>query len=120
MMGIRAPTAAGLAAKGTHQLVGHTSVTCQPGQMPSSIVVPLHMQSYVTAVGSPSSPTTQPPLPRALTNVNGCTHCGNPKHTQETCFKSHGYPDWWHTRLTHICKEERMINRRIKNANYGR
>ncbi|XP_078166104.1 uncharacterized protein LOC144560731 [Carex rostrata] len=25
----------------------------------------------------------------------GCTHCGNPKHTKETCFKLHGYPEWW-------------------------
>ena len=26
----------------------------------------------------------------------GCKHCGNMKHTKETCFKLHGYPDWWH------------------------
>ena len=25
----------------------------------------------------------------------GCTHCGSMKHTYETCFKLHGYPDWW-------------------------
>ncbi|RVW24808.1 Retrovirus-related Pol polyprotein from transposon TNT 1-94 [Vitis vinifera] len=25
----------------------------------------------------------------------GCTHCGGMKHTCETCFKLHGYPDWW-------------------------
>ena len=25
-----------------------------------------------------------------------CTHCGNTKHTCETCFKLHGYPKWWH------------------------
>ncbi|XP_078166075.1 uncharacterized protein LOC144560701 isoform X2 [Carex rostrata] len=25
----------------------------------------------------------------------GCTHCGGIKHTRETCFKLHGYPDWW-------------------------
>lgn len=24
-----------------------------------------------------------------------CTHCGNSKHTRESCFKLHGYPDWW-------------------------
>lgn len=41
MMGTQAPTAASLAAKGTHQLVGHTSATGQPSQMPSSVVVPL-------------------------------------------------------------------------------
>ena len=27
---------------------------------------------------------------------NKCTHCGSTKHTQNTCFKLHGYPDWWH------------------------
>jgi gag-polypeptide of LTR copia-type/Retrotransposon gag protein len=25
----------------------------------------------------------------------GCTHCGNSKHTKDTCFKLHGYPEWW-------------------------
>ncbi|KAK1560308.1 hypothetical protein Q3G72_025037 [Acer saccharum] len=25
----------------------------------------------------------------------GCTHCGNPKHTTDNCFKKNGYPDWW-------------------------
>ena len=25
-----------------------------------------------------------------------CTHCGSTKHTCDTCFKLHGYPDWWH------------------------
>ena len=25
---------------------------------------------------------------------NKCTHCGSTKHTRETCFKVHGYPDW--------------------------
>ena len=27
---------------------------------------------------------------------NKCTHFGSTKHTRETCFKVHGYPDWWH------------------------
>ena len=27
---------------------------------------------------------------------NKCTHCGSTKHTRVTCFKVHGYPDWWH------------------------
>ena len=27
---------------------------------------------------------------------NKCTHYGSTKHTRETCFKVHGYPDWWH------------------------
>ena len=24
-----------------------------------------------------------------------CTHCGNSIHTRDTCFKLHGYLDWW-------------------------
>ncbi|XP_047946669.1 uncharacterized protein LOC125193009 [Salvia hispanica] len=24
-----------------------------------------------------------------------CTHCGGKKHTKETCFLIHGYPEWW-------------------------
>ena len=27
---------------------------------------------------------------------NKCTHCGSTRHTRDTCFKLHGYPDWWH------------------------
>ncbi|GAV71365.1 hypothetical protein CFOL_v3_14859 [Cephalotus follicularis] len=26
---------------------------------------------------------------------SGCTKCGNPRHTIETCFQVHGYPKWW-------------------------
>jgi len=26
---------------------------------------------------------------------NGCSYCGNMKNTRETCFKLHGYPEWW-------------------------
>ena len=34
--------------------------------------------------------------PKSTGEEGGCTHCGNMKHTKETCFKLHGYPDWWH------------------------
>ncbi|XP_073123023.1 uncharacterized protein [Henckelia pumila] len=33
---------------------------------------------------------------KSHSNGNKCTHCGSTKHTQETCFKLHDYPDWWH------------------------
>ena len=23
------------------------------------------------------------------------SHCGGKRHTQETCFHLHGYPEWW-------------------------
>ena len=32
---------------------------------------------------------------KGQTADGGCTHCGNPKHTWEICFKLHGYPEWW-------------------------
>ncbi|XP_057949697.1 uncharacterized protein LOC131144827 [Malania oleifera] len=36
---------------------------------------------------------------RATPDGTKCSHCGNTKHTRETCFKLPGYPDWWHDRL---------------------
>jgi hypothetical protein len=37
------------------------------------------------------------PVSRPYSSSDGlkCSHCGNLKHTQDTCFKLHGYPDWW-------------------------
>ncbi|TXG65499.1 hypothetical protein EZV62_006774 [Acer yangbiense] len=32
---------------------------------------------------------------KSHTEGGGCTHCGNVKLTRETCFKLHGYPEWW-------------------------
>ncbi|KAJ0048821.1 hypothetical protein Pint_15647 [Pistacia integerrima] len=31
----------------------------------------------------------------ASSNGLKCSHCGNSRHTRDTCFKLHGYPDWW-------------------------
>jgi hypothetical protein len=39
----------------------------------------------------------------------GCTHCGNMKHTKETCFKLHGYPDWWHELKTKKKRESGRV-----------
>ena len=39
---------------------------------------------------SNSSSKTKPP-----SDGMKCTHCGNSKHTRDTCFKLHGYLDWW-------------------------
>ena len=36
------------------------------------------------------------PNSRQWTKGLKCSHCGNSKHTWDTCFKLHGYPDWWH------------------------
>ncbi|KAJ0045363.1 hypothetical protein Pint_05391 [Pistacia integerrima] len=32
---------------------------------------------------------------RASSDGLKCSHCGNSRHTRDTCFKLHGYPDWW-------------------------
>ncbi|KAJ0088268.1 hypothetical protein Patl1_33184 [Pistacia atlantica] len=32
---------------------------------------------------------------RASSDGLKCFHCGNSRHTRDTCFKLHGYPDWW-------------------------
>nr|BBC44096.1 predicted uncharacterized protein LOC110755101 [Malus domestica] len=29
------------------------------------------------------------------TDTRKCTYCDKDKHTKDTCFKLHGYPDWW-------------------------
>ena len=41
----------------------------------------------------------------------GCTHCGNPKHTWDTCFKLYGYLEWW---------EDLKKNRTDPRTNPGR
>ncbi|KAL6322495.1 hypothetical protein AAG906_009794 [Vitis piasezkii] len=54
---------------------------------------PQHQLSFQTpSNGKPNTATK----PKSQGEEGGCTHCGNTKHTKETCFKLHGYPDWWH------------------------
>lgn len=43
---------------------------------------------------------TRPPpgnrqRPSVPSKAGKCSHCGGSSHTLETCFKLHGYPDWW-------------------------
>lgn len=97
MMGTHVPTAVGLAAKSTNRLANHPSTTRQPSQTPNThdVVVLLQIQSYASVTSSPASKTTSPPRPKASIDSNGYTYCGHSKHTRETCFKLHGYLDWW-------------------------
>lgn len=39
----------------------------------------------------------KPEKPKSKPQSDGakCTHCGSMKHTHETCFKLHGYLEWW-------------------------
>ena len=41
---------------------------------------------------------SNPTSPNSKQRTEGlmCSHYGNSKHTQDTCFKLHGYPDWGH------------------------
>ncbi|KAG8379319.1 hypothetical protein BUALT_Bualt07G0076000 [Buddleja alternifolia] len=41
--------------------------------------------------GNPSTSTK----PKLQIEDGGCSHCGGIKHTKDTCYKLHGYPDWW-------------------------
>jgi hypothetical protein len=68
--------------------------------------------THEAVLASKSFKPRQSPLTRSLSLSNGkagnpktrapsdgtqlkCSHCGNQKHTQETYFKLHGYPEWW-------------------------
>lgn len=47
---------------------------------------------------SPSKESRKPnvsPKAKVPSEGGGCTHCGKLNHTHETCFKIHGYPEWW-------------------------
>ena len=41
-------------------------------------------------------PTVHNGRHKSRTSLKGlkCSHCGNSKHTHDTCFKLHRYPDW--------------------------
>ncbi|XP_034692005.1 uncharacterized protein LOC117919071 [Vitis riparia] len=67
--------------------------------------------AVMASKGIKGSHHQMPPKPGALSLSSGksnssfktkppfdgmkCTHCGNSKHTRDTCFKLHGYLDWW-------------------------
>ena len=40
-----------------------------------------------------------------------CTHCGNTKHTRDTYFKLHGYPNWWHELQARKKKDNRTAEK---------
>ena len=51
---------------------------------------PSQLPMLVTGKHNSSSKSKGP------SNGGKCTHCGNTKHTRDTCFKLHVYPEWWH------------------------
>ncbi|CAL8167789.1 unnamed protein product [Prunus armeniaca] len=75
----------------------HTSIlistpTLAPTQAQFPIRIPTQPVSY-------ASSTAQIMTSRLTTLTHGldCAYCGDPRHTRETCFKLHGYPNWWAT-----------------------
>ncbi|KAI5354951.1 hypothetical protein L3X38_007846 [Prunus dulcis] len=63
-----------------------------PTQAQIPIPIPTQPVSY-------ASSAAQIMTSRLTTPTHGpdCAYCGDPRHTCETCFKSHGYPNWWAT-----------------------
>lgn len=53
--------------------------------------IPSSTKSLSLSNGKGSNPSR----PRIPSDGTKCSHCGNSKHTRDTCFKLHGYPDWW-------------------------
>lgn len=45
-----------------------------------------------------------------------CAHCGGSKHTKETCFKLHGYPEWW----AEFQARKKEIGTNNSKSNFGR
>jgi hypothetical protein len=81
------------------QMVMTSSVDTAPGVVMASkgIKAGHYHTPPKTGVLSLSSGKSNPPSKsKAPSNGMKCTHYGNAKHTRETCFKLHGYPDWWH------------------------
>ncbi|KAI5338913.1 hypothetical protein L3X38_018185 [Prunus dulcis] len=66
--------------------------TLVPTQAQIPIPIPTQPVSYASfAAQIMTSRLTTP------THGPDCAYCGDPRHTCETCFKSHGYPNWWAT-----------------------
>ncbi|CAL8995182.1 unnamed protein product [Prunus brigantina] len=53
---------------------------------------------------------------RLTTSTHGtyCEYYGDPRHTRETCFKLHRYPDWWAT-----LKDQGQCNTTSNGLGYG-
>ncbi|RVX05485.1 Retrovirus-related Pol polyprotein from transposon RE1 [Vitis vinifera] len=76
ILGADTPPGAVMASKGIKG--SHHQMPSKPGAL------------FLSSGKSNSSFKTKPP-----SDGTKCTHCDNTKHTRDTCFKLHGYPDWW-------------------------
>ena len=104
MTGTDAATGAVMASRGGTrpggQHVGPRRSGQHVAQQASSLqMIPNGQFAGVGRSGQTSTPNAGKPNTSSKSQLQseggGCTHCGNSKHTRETCFKLHGYPEWW-------------------------
>ncbi|CAL8168114.1 unnamed protein product [Prunus armeniaca] len=83
--------------------------TLAPTQAQIPIRIPTQPVSY-------ASSATEIMTSRLTTPTHGldCAYYGDPRHTRETCFKLHGYPDWWAT-----LKDRGQCNMTSNGTSYG-
>ena len=70
-----------------------STLTSAPTQAQITIQIPTKSASYASSAAQIMMTF------RLTTPTHGrdCAYCGDPRHTRETCFKLHGYPEWWAT-----------------------
>ena len=69
-------------------------LTSTPAPTQAQIPIPIPTQPVSYASSAALIMTSRLTTP---THGSDCAYCGDPRHTCETCFKSHGYPNWWAT-----------------------
>ena len=78
------------------QMVMTSGANTAPGVVMASKAGHYHTPPKTGVLSLSSGKSNPPSKSKAPSDGMKCTHCGNAKHTRETCFKLHGYPDWWH------------------------
>ncbi|KAL5762294.1 hypothetical protein ACOSP7_018558 [Xanthoceras sorbifolium] len=95
------------------QTVMTSVVNTAPGAVMASKGIKASKSYTLTKTGSSalSNGKSNPSFNTQTQSDGGkCTHCGNTRHTRETCFKLHGYPDWWNEFQTRKKREGAASN----------
>ncbi|KAL5764225.1 hypothetical protein ACOSQ2_016819 [Xanthoceras sorbifolium] len=101
------------------QTVMTSGADTAPGAVMASKGIKASKSYTLTKTGSPAlrSGKSNPPYKTQIQSDGGkCTHCGNTRHTRETCFKLHGYPDWWNEFQTRKKREGTGSNESTSRA----
>lgn len=77
-----------------------------------------HMTPSVAMAAKTSLTQNRPISKTHGGSEGGCTHCGNPKHVVENCFKLNGYPDWWESFNDRKSRDRR--NRKVGDKKDGK